>query len=232
MFDYQLKIASRSRRLQLKITPQGKLLVTVPPLTPRFIIHQFINKNETWITHQLSKISQQTLIPPDQFYLFGQKYQLKFGYLPQKKTGFHLCDQQLFYNSSKYLLHPKASSQLVNTEKKLLFDFAKQTLNTYLNQRVATLAQKMQVLSQLGRICIKNQASRWGSCSSLGNLNFNLKLVHQPPVIIDYVIIHELAHLVHLNHSRQFWALVAKFDGNYHLHRRQLSQNKNLLFEF
>ena len=83
----------------------------------------------------------------------------------------------------------------------------------------------MNLDGKVKRICIKKISSRWGSCSSVGNLNFNYKLVHYSPEVIDYVLIHELAHLVHLNHSDKFWALVAKYDGQYKKHRLMLNVN-------
>ena len=60
-----------------------------------------------------------------------------------------------------------------------------------------------------GRITIRNQKSKWGSCSSRGNLNFNCLLMLAPPSVRDYVVVHELCHLIELNHSKRFWNLVA-----------------------
>lgn len=65
------------------------------------------------------------------------------------------------------------------------------------------------------RITIRNQKSKWGSCSSRGNLNFNCLLMLAPPEVRDYVVVHELCHLIELNHSKRFWALVAKVLPDY-----------------
>lgn len=76
-----------------------------------------------------------------------------------------------------------------------------------------------------GRVAIRDQKSRWGSCSSKGNLNFNWRLVFAPLPVLDYVVIHELAHLREMNHSRRFWTLVESFSPDYKDHRRWLYDN-------
>lgn len=73
-------------------------------------------------------------------------------------------------------------------------------------------------------ITIKNQKTRWGSCSSKKNLNFNYRLAYMPQEILDYVVIHELAHLRHMNHSKQFWALVEQYLPDYRERRRWLKE--------
>ena len=72
------------------------------------------------------------------------------------------------------------------------------------------------------RIFIKNSKSRWGSCSSAGNLNFNYKLLFLPPEVLDYVVVHELCHLREFNHGPAFWALVAEALPNHKDLRRLL----------
>ena len=74
----------------------------------------------------------------------------------------------------------------------------------------------------IGRIFIKNHKSRWGSCSKKGNLNFNYKIIYLPPELADYIIVHELCHLTHFNHSAKFWALVAHTTPNHLAFRRAL----------
>lgn len=72
------------------------------------------------------------------------------------------------------------------------------------------------------RISIRNQKSRWGSCSRKKNLNFNYKIAALPPELADYIVVHELCHLGELNHSRSFWNLVAKVIPDWNERRRKL----------
>lgn len=73
-----------------------------------------------------------------------------------------------------------------------------------------------------GRVSIRNQRSRWGSCSSDGNLNFNCKLLCVRDELVDYVIVHELCHLQEMNHSKKFWSLVSETMPNYKELRKEL----------
>lgn len=89
-------------------------------------------------------------------------------------------------------------------------------------RRVAYFAERMGVT--YGRITIREQKTRWGSCSSKGNLNFNWKLVLMPDEVLDYVVVHELAHRRELNHSDRFWAIVAEVLPDYRERRGKLKE--------
>ena len=80
-----------------------------------------------------------------------------------------------------------------------------------------------------GNITIKNQLTRWGSCSSLNNLNFNCILMLTPEIIRDYVVVHELCHLKEMNHSKKFWAEVANVMPEYKIYEKWLKENGGAL---
>lgn len=80
-----------------------------------------------------------------------------------------------------------------------------------------------------GRITVRHQTTRWGSCSAKGNLNFNCLLLLAPGEVLEYVVIHELCHRKEMNHSRRFWQQVEQHCPNYREHRKWLRQNGNSL---
>lgn len=111
--------------------------------------------------------------------------------------------------------------ELSSQEIKLLTTRAKRIIP----QRVRYYANIMGV--DYGRITIRMQKSRWGSCSSKGNLNFNCLLMRTPDEIVDYVVVHELCHLKEMNHSPRFWAEVEKIFPDYKERRKWLKEHGN-----
>lgn len=89
--------------------------------------------------------------------------------------------------------------------------------------RAAFYAEKMGI--SYGRITIRRQKTRWGSCSQSGNLNFNCLLMLAPPGVVDYVVVHELCHRIEMNHSPRFWKLVGEVYPDYDRWKRWLKEN-------
>lgn len=104
------------------------------------------------------------------------------------------------------------------------------TTKDYLKYKVPALLlvkERLQYFNEfyqvkIKRVSIKDQKTRWGSCSRLGNLNFNYKIALLPPEFADYIVVHELCHLLEFNHSKRFWDLVAKTIPNHLEIRRKL----------
>lgn len=221
-YDYQHKVHSRAKNLKLRVLPNGSLQVTTPRWTPQWQIKHFITQNQDWINKQLAhlpKPSDKNQVPAA-VQLFGRLYQLKIKYDHQLPIGLHIFDDFLILNPANPDLIDGQWHQIF---QKQLDRFLKKTARAYIFPRTTELAKKMHIT--YGRISLKEQSSRWGSCSSMGNLNFNWRLVHCPPDVIDYVVIHELSHRQEMNHSRAFWQLVESYDPAYKLHRGWLKRH-------
>jgi predicted metal-dependent hydrolase len=103
-----------------------------------------------------------------------------------------------------------------------LSDAEIQKIKDKIADRVKYYCAVMQVT--VGCIAIRNQKTRWGSCSSAGNVNFNYQLYYLPDELLDYVVVHELAHRRHMDHSKEFWSEVARYCPDYRARRKQLKE--------
>ena len=214
---------NRGRRLKLSVNRQGGVVVTVPPHTPQLMINRFVNQNVEWIIKQQATVSHAKVLPDDKILLFGNLYQLQSIYEPKKASGCRLSDSVLEINT--------LTPDLALSHKKVrqaLDRFLRTTASHYILQRVPQWAAKMEI--DYTKIQLREQRSRWGSCSSTGTLNFNWRLVHAPPAVVDYVIIHELAHRNEMNHSARFWRIVANFDPAHQEHRGWLKREGRWVF--
>lgn len=106
----------------------------------------------------------------------------------------------------------------------LVEKWIRQQAKIILTKKIKETAEKMGV--NFNNIFIKDQKTLWASCSSKNNLNFSYRILKTPPVVQDYLIVHELAHLIHFNHSAEFWAEVAKYVPDYKEQRKWLNANR------
>ena len=98
-----------------------------------------------------------------------------------------------------------------------------------LPQKTAAWAEKIGV--EYNRVVLKDQRTLWASCSSQKNINYSYRIIKMPPVVQDYLVIHELCHLKFMNHGEEYWSLVGQFSPDYKLHRRWLNEHKDAVFE-
>ena len=108
-------------------------------------------------------------------------------------------------------------------------DSLKATAKPIIEKKVRFFADEMGV--KYGKITIRNQKTRYGSCTAKGNLNFNCLIMLMPEEIIDYVIVHELCHIKEMNHSHRCWKEVESILPDYKERRKWLKQNGNILIE-
>jgi predicted metal-dependent hydrolase len=130
----------------------------------------------------------------------------------KQKADWILRKMKLDQKRKPSLLLPKASRREYLARKKEAFELVENKIDYF--RSVYNLCP--------ARISIRNQKSRWGSCSRKGNLNFNYRLVHLPEKYQDYVVVHELCHLKEFNHSRKFWDLVGQAIPDYRKIRKEI----------
>lgn len=180
-----------------------------------------------WLRKHLARMQAAPKVEPkiyqdgEQWLFFGEKIHLKINTGVQSKTDF---DQE------KSELHICIGNRVKNTDaflKKQVSLWYKQLGNDYLTKKLPSLANQMQL--QPKGFAVRDYKARWGSCSSKGYLSFNWRIFMAPSDVIDSVIVHELAHLKHFNHSKQFWDLVHSICPNYQEQHEWLKTNQQEL---
>ncbi len=124
-------------------------------------------------------------------------------------------------------LHIFTAENNIKPHQQVLLEWLKKQSKLNITKRTREIALLNNF--EFNRIAIKDQSTRWGSCSSYKNLNFNWRLYLAPISISDYVIVHELAHTKEMNHSKDFWSIVESIIPEYKLHRRWLRDNERAL---
>jgi predicted metal-dependent hydrolase len=213
-------IRSKRRTFALEIDNQGRLIVRAPARATRAQIEALVAQKSAWIQGKQAEVrSQGELIPVRQyqageiFLYLGQPYILA---LVERQAVPLLLDGNFKLRASD---QPKAAG---------VFEaWYRQQARAIIRQRLTVYSAQTGLRHQ--EVRIKNLRTRWGSCSIRGNLNFNLRLVLAPLEIVDYVVVHELVHLKHKNHSRQYWDAVAAILPDYKRRRAWLKTNGHLL---
>jgi hypothetical protein len=202
--------------LQIK---NGEVIVRLPSFASIKTAEKFVLAKSAWVQQ---KLAIQTPAPIEKsfqdgelFYFLGEQYPLKLIESNQA-ASIRFTDKQIQLHGRLKQLSPKGIKQK-------LTDWYKQQANTYLQHRTVELANKTGLKPK--SVEVKTYKARWGSCRITGEIQLNWKLIMAPAEVIDYVIIHELCHLKHHNHSLRFWRLVERFEPNYKNCKIYLKEN-------
>lgn len=207
-------IRCRRRTIGLIINSSGELIVRAPLRASNKAIFDFVLAKQDWIARNTKKMKEKhaaplKLVDGEVFYILDK-----------------LITIQLTISNSVKLHGNTLNLPLENTQAKLVA-FLKRYAKQYLTTRVAELAGKFNF--SYNGIKISSAHTNWGSCSSKNHLNFTYKLMLCPTKVVDYIIIHELCHTKEKNHSRVFYALVAKCDPDYLAHKKWLKNNSGII---
>ena len=202
----------------------GNVEVKAPFNLKQNEIDAFILKKEKWIKNKIllqKKIKQlpkKKFINGEVFKFLGKDLMLKINISVAKKT----------YIKNDYICLDLKNNTKNNRDKikKELELFYRSFSEKILKEKTLIESKKMNL--KVEKIKVRSYKNRWGSCSSNGDISYNWKLIMAPEKIINYVIIHELCHLIHFNHSREYWEEVSKKLPNYRESKEWLKSNQYL----
>lgn len=225
---YKISKSTRAKHISLRISQDGVLSITVPKWVRDHRGLQFAEQKSDWILKHLQKIqvnSPQKIQDGSTLPLFGKdNLALTITTHKKKRTTFSfihpntpLTLPQLHIQLSTEQASPKEALQ------KALNSFYLETARTHLSARTEHFAGLLNL--PYNQIRLKDTKSRWGSCSAKKNLNYNYRIILAPKPVIDYLVVHEVCHLMHLDHSQKFWDLVEFLMPDYSIHKKWLCDN-------
>jgi len=225
IIEYQINY-SRRKTMSITVKPDGTIRVAAPKGTAAKTVQDWVTSKSKWIAAKLAEVELANRQVVERSYQSGEE----FSYLgrPMRLELFDPPQQAKtkvrFREGTIQITCPDCSPAAVKAALETWYRWA---AGRYIRARVGHY--QSQVGGKLGRITIREQKTRWGSCSAQGNLNFNWRIMMAPPEIIDYLVVHELCHLVHLNHSPSFWNLVASIIPDYKARKDWLRKNGHQL---
>lgn len=220
----------RARRLRLQMDTEGTITLIAPWLTPKGSIDRFVIRHTRWIEKQFKKIeAHQEARPPfsyhsgDIFYYFGEPVTLAVEPSDLKRPLLRIREHDMVIRLNRAISH----SEGVVAIKRAIEQFYRKKAEEVIHDRLQFFNEYYGF--RYARVTLRNQKTRWGSCSAKKNLNFNWRLIMAPIEVIDYVVVHELCHLKEMNHSSRYWKLVSETIPDYKKVSQWLKQNHYLL---
>ncbi|MGE5084792.1 MAG: M48 family metallopeptidase [Bacillota bacterium] len=222
------------RSLSIYLYPNKPIKVVANKITSQKTIVDFLMAKKDWIEKNFEKFADLADRFPDKkikafekFPFLGKERDLKVVITLNKKSFVSVTEEQLLLHIPRNQWSAETSISEHPTALAEIRHFYKREAVKFLSERVQFWSKEMNL--HPSQVKFREQRTRWGSCSSKKIINLNWRLIVFGQEIIDYVIVHELAHLQHMNHSNHFWSLVEKYVANYQEVMGSLKQSQYLV---
>ena len=213
MIKYKI-IFKKRKSISILLDKDGNIIVNAPKNISKKYIDNFVQSNKKWIENNKKVIQQRSKNKTTLLYL-GEETKL-------------LISNEDFENIKFNGINFYISRKNKDNSKELLYKFYIDQANKIIKKRIIFYTKKYNF--RINKIKISNANTRWGSCGARNNININWKLIMADKKIIDYVIIHELAHTIEHNHSKNFWGIIENIMPDYKERKDWLRKNGNLLY--
>ena len=218
---FTVRESGRARRLSIKVYPQGRVEVVVPKRTRARDVQSFVDEHRAWIEQTRASFAEkhapEPFALPEQVKLRALGHSYRVAYRPRKDAT-----SVRFRRHGELLVltgNTADESQCVAALKRWLAAFAKQEFEPWLR------ALSIRSGNSYRRMQVRGQKTCWGSHSSSGTISINYCLLFLEPALVRYLMIHELCHARHMNHSRSFWRAVSLHEPDYKRLDRQLGES-------
>jgi predicted metal-dependent hydrolase len=211
-----IRRSARASQVRLRVAPDGTLRASLPLYAPIFLVKRLLKSSRNELRDLLKQ--SQPMIEYHDGMRIGKSHSLVV--IPSNQFSVKRSGQQIVVSLPQGL--QLSDPLIVRAVRDAIIAALRLEAKSYLPKRLSFLANKFGLSYQ--KVRFSHASGRWGSCSSGGTISLNIALMKLPFELIDYVIIHELAHTRHMNHGPEFWSLVEQGDPEYKQHRRVLKQ--------
>lgn len=205
VIDYAIRRSIKAKHLQLRITGTGILEIIVPNGCSYSYAMQFFSSKKDWIEKHLNHLRKKD----DRFFYLGKHININLKVYEGKRTKYLKSENEIVVTTGIDKSKNYHYSRFLLTEAKNYFPDKLHYWSKIIGVNPTDLK-------------IRGQKTRWGSCSRRGSISLNYKLMKFREEIIDYVIIHELCHIKHFNHSKAYWKEVEKYCKNWKEFKKEL----------
>lgn len=210
-------VRSKRRTLGLQITRDAELIIRAPLRLSEKDICGFISRQMPWILKKHEEVREFSGSKSVREFKEGAKFLFLGGEYTLAKSSDRI--RRVILEDGNLVL----SAKYFEKAQKFLEKWYREEAFEYLSDRTKHFSKMMGL--QYSKIKLGSASTRWASCGPTGNLNFNWRLIMAPPEVVDYVVVHELAHIENKDHSARFWAEVARYCLDYQKHRLWLKKN-------
>jgi len=221
---YKIRRTARSKTVSVAVVPKQGLVVTAPKRATRERLDAIVRQKGPWIVRRLKRqsdlpppLSQREFVSGETYLYLGRQYRLKTNEVGGEPfvrlRGRHL-EVDLARSSS-----PRRRT---SEARRAVTDWYKEKAALYLPHRAESWARKLGL--KLSQVLVSEPQKRWGSASKDGSLRINWRVVQAPATLVDYVLVHEVAHLLHEDHGREFWATVGRVMPDYEERKARLRE--------
>lgn len=220
-FEYEVN-RKGIRSIRLRLISKNNFQISCPYLTPDFLIQKFIKNNSDWIVNHSSKISRKkSILGLKTIKILDNPYEIQW-IKTQKDSVVILENEQIIYSNISLFSE--------NHAKKVLESKLRPFALKLIKKELVNLSKSFNF--KYGKVTVRNQSSRFGSCSAHGNLSFNWQIIFFPYPQFQHILLHELTHLDIKNHSSKFWNQLTIYDPKCKYHNLWLKKEGTKCFLF
>jgi predicted metal-dependent hydrolase len=215
--QWTVRVSGRARRLSVRVYPGGRVEVVVPPGASSAAVQKFVGTHRQWIVRRVEDLSTAAAVDnrrPASIKLpaIGRHYAVEYEYSPEPTARVRMAGE-----NALVVRGPLHDDDAIAAA---LRDWLAELAREQLGRELAKVAAEGGF--RYARAQIRRQRTRWGSCSASGTISLNVCLLFQRPPVVHYLLVHELCHTRHMNHSKRFWAAVAGHEPDYRALDREL----------